>query len=551
MFSVNAVLPVFLVMLLGYILRRREVLTQSFIDVAVTLVFYVSLPAKMFLDVAESDFFAILDGRYVLFLVCATAASFAAAWALGVALVRDKGKIGAFAHCAFRGNFVYIGLPLVQNLLQAEAVPSTVLVVTFVVPLYNVLSVLLLSWYDPSGTRPSPRALAWQVLKNPMILAVLAVLVLAVPVLLLLGLRTQTEPPDLTTEPAETGGQSQQAADLPETDFSLLWTGDGGRQEFLELGEQDGFFPFGTSLVLTEPEEVLDTDDSLSTLHRADCGDLHLEYLHTGYDPEQDPEAPEQEFITKITTMVPGYTTPRGIGVGDTKEDVLRSYGDELVYCLKEQGGYTLVKHDYYYAFQTPETFGQSLCLYMRDGLVAGIKLEHMLDAGNTAYAPNNVTRFPLADGEPDFSARQEPEREEISDTQQVYIAWNRLVTDSNLSAEERYACRRDVFSLLPNMDWGELRQMGSAENPDDAIFGLMTWLEDQASYSSAEILWLQMGCTAQGLDGAYTEGYCRILSRALFSDPVTFSKSLATDGVDEAAKSSSPPTTPTCTLRI
>ena len=384
---------------------------------------------------------------------------------------------------------------------------------------------------------PPHRRRRWAALA--LILAVLAVLVLAVPVLLLLGLRTQTEPPDLTTEPAETGGQSQQAADLPETDFSLLWTGDGGRQEFLELGGQDNFFPYGTSLVLTEPEEVLDTDDSLTTLHRADCGDLHLEYLHTGYDPEQDPEAPEQEFITKITTIVPGYTTPCGIGVGDTKEDVLRSYGDELVYCLKEQGGYTLVKHDYYYAFQTPETFGQSLCLYMRDGLVAGIKLEHMLDAGNTAYAPNNVSIFPLVNGEPDFSARQEPEREEISDTRRVYIAWNRLVTDSNLSAEERYACRRDVFSLLPNMDWGELRQMGSAENPDDAIFGLMTWLEEQDPYSSAEILWLQMGCTAQGLDGAYTEGYCRILSRALFSDPVTFSKSLATDGVDEAAKSS------------
>lgn len=47
------------------------------------------------------------------------------------------------------------------------------------------------------------------------------------------------------------------------------------------------------------------------------------------------------------------------------------------------------------------------------------------------------------------------------------------------------------------------------------------------------------MGCTAQGLDGAYTDGYCRILSRALFSDPVTFFKSLATDGVDEVAKSS------------
>lgn len=373
---------------------------------------------------------------------------------------------------------------------------------------------------------PPPRRRGWWI----GVALVLALLVFMTGTLIVLGLRS-------------TAGQ---VSDIPEpvgSAFYLTWQvprlGHQEWYEYLSLGEQEGTFPYGTSLVLTEPEEVLDTDDSLTTLHRADCGDLHLEYLHTGYDPEQDPEAPEREFITKIATMVPGYTTPRGIGVGDTKEDVLRSYGDELVYCLKEQGGYTLVKHDYYYAFQTPETFGQSLCLYMRDGLVAGIKLEHMLDAGNTAYAPNNVTRFPLADGEPDFSALQEPEREELSDTRRVCIAWNRLVTDSNLSAEERYACRRDVFSLLPDMDWGELRQMGSAENPDDAIFGLMTWLEEQDPYSSAEILWLQMGCTAQGLDGAYTEGYCRILSRALFSDPVTFSKSLATDGVDEAAKSS------------
>ena len=56
----------------------------------------------------------------------------------------------------------------------------------------------------------------------------------------------------------------------------------------------------------------------------------------------------------------------------------------------------------------------------MRDGLVAGIKLEHMLDLGNTAYAPDNVSRFPLVDGEPDFSARQEPEREDLSAARQV-----------------------------------------------------------------------------------------------------------------------------------
>ena len=371
---------------------------------------------------------------------------------------------------------------------------------------------------------PPPRRRGWGV----GLALVLALLVFMAGTLIVLGIRSS----------------AGQVSDIPEpvdSEFYLTWQvprlGHQEWYEYLSLGEQEGFFPFGTSLVLTEPEEVLDTDDSLSTLHRADCGAVRLEYLHIGCDPELDPEAPEQEFITKITTMVTGYTTPRGIGVGDTKEDVLRAYGDELVYCLKEQDGYSLVKHDYYYAFQTPETFGLSLCLYMRDGLVAGIKLEHMLDLGNTAYAPNNVSVFPLVDGEPDFSERQEPEREEVSATRQAYIAWNQLVTNNNLSAEETYQYRRDVFSLLPDVDWGELRQMGSAENPDDAIFGLMTWLEQQAPYSSAEILWVQMGCTAQGLDGAYAERYADLLARALFSDPVVFARALATEGVDAQTK--------------
>ena len=373
---------------------------------------------------------------------------------------------------------------------------------------------------------PRPRRRGWWIA----LVIVLVLLVFMTGTLIVLGIRS-------------TAGQVSQIPEPTDTEFYLTWQvprlGHQEWYEYLALGSQDGLFPFGTSLTLTEPEEVEDTDYHLTTLHHADCGDLQLDYLHIGYDPELDPESPERESVTKIATMVPGYTTPRGIGVGSTKEEVLEAYGDDLVYCFKEEDGYSLVKHDYYYAFQTPETFGLSLCLYMRDGLVAGLCLEDMAEFGYEAFLPNNVTRFPLVDGEPDYSQRQEPEREDRDATQQVYMAWNQLATNNNLSAEERYAYRRDVFSRLADMDWGELAQMGSAEEPSDTIMALITWLENQAPYSSAEILWVQMGCTAQGLDGAYTEGYCRILSQALFSDPVTFSKSLATDGVDEVVKSS------------
>ena len=377
---------------------------------------------------------------------------------------------------------------------------------------------------DGAGSPPPPRRRGWWIGLG----LVVAVLVFMSGTLIILGLRS-------------TAGQVSDIPEPVDTEFYLTWqvSRPGHREwyEYLALGAQDSLFPFGTSLTLTEPEEVVDTDYHLTTLHQADCGAIQLDYLHTGYDPEIDPEGPERESVTRIATIVPDYTTPRGIGVGDTKEDVLRAYGDELVYCFKEETGYTLVRHDYYYAYQTPEGGSASLCLYMKDGLVAGLCLEDMAEFGCEAFLPNNVTRFPLVNGEPDFSQRQEPEREDRDATQQVYIAWNQLVTNNNLSAEELYEYRRDVFSLLPDMDWGEMARMGSAENPDDAVFGLMAWLEQQVPYSSAEILWVQMGCTAQGLDGAYAERYADLLARALFSDTVVFARALATEGVDVQTK--------------
>ena len=330
-----------------------------------------------------------------------------------------------------------------------------------------------------------------------------------------------------------------QASSIPEpisSEFYFTWQVpqlDGQEwYEYLALGAQDGGFPFGTSLTLTEPEEVVDTDYPLTTLHRTDCGDLHLDYLHIGSDLEIDPEAAERESVTKITTIVPGYATPRGIGVGSSKADVIAAYGDELVYCLKEEGD-PLVPHDYYYAYQTPETFGLSLCLYMQDGLVAGIKLEDMAEFGCEAFLPNNVTRFPVVNGEPDFSQRQEPEREHIDETRKVYIAWNQLVTNKNLSAEELYANRWTIFAGLSELDWWAFGDLGATEHRDDTIAALLTWIREQAPYSDAEIFQLQMGVQSN-LDGWLADSYSGLLSAALFENPVAFVQGLAYEGLEE-----------------
>lgn len=319
----------------------------------------------------------------------------------------------------------------------------------------------------------------------------------------------------------------------PNSEFYLIWqslrTAGGETTEFLALGPQEGFFPFGTSLVLTEPEETADTDFGGVTAHRADCGGLTVDYTHVNGDG-----GPEREVVTGLSTIVPGYTTPRNVQVGSTKAEVLAAYGDALIYCQKEEGGYTLVPHAYCYVYQAFEeqTGWQAIRFYMEDGQVVGLALESLGELGDF-YTPDQISRFPLVDGEPDFSQRIEPEQEELSAARRVYVAWNQLETNDNLSAEEQYAYRRDVFSLLPDLDWQEFRAMSSAEQPDDVFFALMSWLAGQESYSPSEIVWLQLGY-ANGLDGAYTDAYCHVLARALFADPAAFVRGLATDGVEE-----------------
>lgn len=361
----------------------------------------------------------------------------------------------------------------------------------------------------------------------PILIVLLTLVLFSAGSIMLINLRPTPGPP--AAPPPEDATSTEASTRAPATDFALIWTNSDGYEEFLELGVQKDFFPFGASLELTAPEEILDTDFSAMTAHRADCGAVFIEYSHIEDTPEPDAETQEWENIDALSTIVPGYATPRGIASGSSEADLSAAYGDELVYCLKEEG-YTLVPHDYFYAWSAFADGYSTIFFYVERGKISGIRMERMYDLGNS-YTPNNVSRFPMKDGEPDFSLREEPEQEERSDTQRVYTAFNQLATNNNLSAEEQYAYRRDIFTLLPDMDWSELGQMGTAEYPDNTIFALMDWLSRQDTYTESEIFWIQTGSTAKGIDGAYAESYDCVLSRVFFHDPVAFIRNLAKDG--------------------
>ena len=173
LFSLNIVLPIFLLILMGFLLKNRGLLTPEFRSKATTLVFYYSLPATLFLDVSSSDIRSAFHARFVLYAVISSLLVFGLAWFLSLRFLKDRSQISATVHGSFRGNFAYVGLAVCHSLVSSENLTAAVMVITFVIPLYNVLAILVLSYYDPSGKKPSGKEILLSLIKNPLILAIL------------------------------------------------------------------------------------------------------------------------------------------------------------------------------------------------------------------------------------------------------------------------------------------------------------------------------------------------------------------------------------------
>ena len=175
MFSVGAILPVFGVMVLGFLLRRRGFLTQGFCQTGNRLVFNLCLPAMLLRQIASMGGVRASDGSFLLYAFAATLAGVLAVWLPAHFFMKDKTQVGAFAQGAFRGNTALLGAALLQSICGSQAYAP--LIILAAVPVYNVLSVVVLSLEaGGGGTLDRTRVLGAlkQVARNPILLGILA-----------------------------------------------------------------------------------------------------------------------------------------------------------------------------------------------------------------------------------------------------------------------------------------------------------------------------------------------------------------------------------------
>ncbi len=138
------VLPVFLVIGLGFLLKRINLVDDGFIRQLNRLVFYVALPALLFYKIASSDFHASFNPSLLFGLAGAIVATFAATYLYGVIRNYPHNRIGAFSQGASRGNLAFVGIAVSFNAFGEEGFAIAGVLVGFIVPLLNLASVLVL-----------------------------------------------------------------------------------------------------------------------------------------------------------------------------------------------------------------------------------------------------------------------------------------------------------------------------------------------------------------------------------------------------------------------
>ena len=188
-YSINVTMPIFLVMVIGYILKQIGMLNDNFVTVANKFNFKVTLPFMLFKDIAGVDIKAVFDIKYVLFCAIVSTICFWVVWGTAKLLVRDKTLRGAFVQSSFRGSAAVMGLAFIQNIYGSSAMGP--LMIVSAVPLYNIFSVIVLTFEANDSTGIDKKAKIRQaginICKNPIILSILAGLIVG-----LLGIQFPT-----------------------------------------------------------------------------------------------------------------------------------------------------------------------------------------------------------------------------------------------------------------------------------------------------------------------------------------------------------------------
>lgn len=168
-------MPVFLVMVIGYIFKRIGMLDKAFVKQANAFNFKCTLPVMLFVDLAATNIRENWDGGYVGFCALATIIAFVVIWVCARLFIKDKSIIGAFVQASYRSSSAVLGIAFIQNIYGTSGMAP--LMIIGCVPLFNIFAVIVLTFESQDRQANEPFSVVMKkaligIVTNPIIIGI-------------------------------------------------------------------------------------------------------------------------------------------------------------------------------------------------------------------------------------------------------------------------------------------------------------------------------------------------------------------------------------------
>lgn len=164
----GAVFPLLAIMAVGFATRKTGLVGARDVEKMNAVMFRVFLPVLLFEQIYSSDLSSAVRPKVLVYALGGVLAAFALSILLARLCIKNRTQRSVVIQGMYRSNFVIIGIPIAESLLNGADIGAVSVLLAVVVPMYNVLAVIILETY--SDKHDSVGHVLLDVAKNPLIL---------------------------------------------------------------------------------------------------------------------------------------------------------------------------------------------------------------------------------------------------------------------------------------------------------------------------------------------------------------------------------------------
>ncbi len=169
------IIPIFILIIIGWVVRKRGFITPAFLSQANRLVYLLAIPAMVFRAIYKTDFFTQFNPYILIITLSVILFVFITVWVMGLIFRIHRLMLGSFIHTSIHGNLGYIAFAVAYYFLGNEGLVRTSIIAGFVMILQNLLAVVALQACSESDSSSRGiRQIMITVLGNPIIISAMA-----------------------------------------------------------------------------------------------------------------------------------------------------------------------------------------------------------------------------------------------------------------------------------------------------------------------------------------------------------------------------------------